>query len=260
MGADTAERVPVSGTLMWCGSPVLVCASLTLLGDARPGPVVPLGLKPKTKHVLFAFFFFLFLCLFYLIFSAKTGEKAGSDGQQLYFPPHQVSSAAHLLGAVVLVLPPLSSLFSSPVVCCDRVTSKGAEVYVSCFISQQALFSAQLGGDSWCWCGGSPSRSAISFSPCKAFPPRPKAEAKCVLGAVAPGPRWPADLETSGNKSSAVLVENWCSHRVGRKHVSKDGASCSAWEGEWLAQGVWRREASQSWSALLVLMARKMSG
>lgn len=73
MGADTAERVPVSGTLMWCGSPVLVCASLTLLGDARPSPVVPLGLKPKTKHVLFAFF--LFFCLFYLIFSAKTRKK-----------------------------------------------------------------------------------------------------------------------------------------------------------------------------------------
>lgn len=61
---------------------------------------------------------------------------------------------------------------------------KGDEVCASCFISQQALFSAQLGGSSWCWHGGNPSSSAALFAPCKTFPARPKTGAKCVLGAV----------------------------------------------------------------------------
>lgn len=72
--------------------------------------------------------------------------------------------------------------------------------------------------------------------------------------APAPHPQRLADLETSGHKQSAALVENWCSpQKVLRKHVSLDRASCSAWEGERLAQMTWRRKASQSWSTVFVL-------
>lgn len=113
MGADRVKVFPFL-ELMGVGA-LFVGASLTFLGDPRPGPVVPLGVGPK-PNMSYSFF-----CLYYLIFSAKTRNKAESDGQQLYFPPYQVSLAAHLLGAVVLVLPLLSFLFSSLVVCCDGV-------------------------------------------------------------------------------------------------------------------------------------------
>lgn len=76
--------------------------------------------------------------------------------------------------------------------------------------------------------------------------------------ALAPHPQQLADLETSGRKQSAVLVENWCSpQKVLRKCVSPDGASCSAWEDKRLAQMRQSRKASQSWSTLFVLQPRR---
>lgn len=76
--------------------------------------------------------------------------------------------------------------------------------------------------------------------------------------APAPHPQHLADLETSGHKQSAVLVENRCSpHKVFRKHKSLDGASCSVWEGKRLAQMMQRRKASQNQSTLFVLWPRR---
>lgn len=76
--------------------------------------------------------------------------------------------------------------------------------------------------------------------------------------AMAPAPGRLAEVETFGCTQRAVLVGK--AVQACRKHVSMDGASCPAWEGGWLAQRVWGRKKSLTWSELLLSMARKMSG
>lgn len=62
MGADTAERVPVSGTLMWCAC---VCL-FDLAGGCKARPCGAPGFKAQNQTCTICFFSFFLPFLFNL--------------------------------------------------------------------------------------------------------------------------------------------------------------------------------------------------